>query len=116
MPKHELASATCITVTPLPTQGRYVPAPAGPHPTPPRTDDREHAGTDRSRPARRAVRRRAVRREAGRPPDGRVLDYHGVLTPIVDRPEDAVMSDDGTREAVQALTQRCAVYVLSGPD
>ena len=31
MPKHELASATCITVTPLPTQGRYVPAPAGPH-------------------------------------------------------------------------------------
>lgn len=43
------------------------------------------------------------------------LDYDGVLTPIVDRPEDAVMSDD-MREAVQALAQRCSVCVVSGRD
>ena len=43
------------------------------------------------------------------------LDYDGVLTPIVDRPEDAVMSDD-MREAVQALAQRCVVCVVSGRD
>jgi trehalose 6-phosphate phosphatase len=43
------------------------------------------------------------------------LDYDGVLTPIVDRPEDAVMSD-GMREAVQALAQRCSVCVVSGRD
>ena len=39
-------------------------------------------------------------RLAGRRP-AVFLDYDGVLTPIVDRPEDAVMSDD-MREAVQA--------------
>ncbi|HEX2289842.1 MAG TPA: hypothetical protein VHH53_06550, partial [Pseudonocardiaceae bacterium] len=39
-------------------------------------------------------------RLAGRRP-AMFLDYDGVLTPIVDRPEDAVMSDD-MREAVQA--------------
>ncbi len=43
------------------------------------------------------------------------LDYDGVLTPIVDRPEDAVMSG-GMREAVQALAQRCSVCVVSGRD
>lgn len=43
------------------------------------------------------------------------LDYDGVLTPIVDRPEDAVMSD-GMREAVQALAKRCPVCVVSGRD
>ncbi|MGH3686141.1 MAG: trehalose-phosphatase [Pseudonocardiaceae bacterium] len=43
------------------------------------------------------------------------LDYDGVLTPIVDRPEDALMSD-GMREAVQALVQRCSVCVVSGRD
>lgn len=43
------------------------------------------------------------------------LDYDGVLTPIVDRPQDAVMSD-GMREAVQALAQRCPVCVVSGRD
>lgn len=36
------------------------------------------------------------------------LDYDGVLTPIVDRPEDAVMSD-GMREAVEALAQTSGV-------
>ena len=43
------------------------------------------------------------------------LDYDGVLTPIVDRPQDAVMSD-GMREVVQALAQRCSVCVVSGRD
>ncbi|MGH3824336.1 MAG: trehalose-phosphatase [Pseudonocardiaceae bacterium] len=43
------------------------------------------------------------------------LDYDGVLTPIVDRPEDAVMSD-GMRRVVQALAQRCSVCVVSGRD
>jgi trehalose 6-phosphate phosphatase len=43
------------------------------------------------------------------------LDYDGVLTPIVDRPQDAVMSD-GMREAVRALAQRCSVCVVSGRD
>ncbi|HKR49169.1 MAG TPA: trehalose-phosphatase [Pseudonocardiaceae bacterium] len=43
------------------------------------------------------------------------LDYDGVLTPIVDRPEDAVMPG-GMRETVQALAQRCSVCVVSGRD
>ncbi len=43
------------------------------------------------------------------------LDYDGVLTPIVDRPQDAVMSD-GMREAVRTLAQRCNVCVVSGRD
>ena len=34
------------------------------------------------------------------------LDYDGTLTPIVDRPEDAVISDD-MREAVRRLARRC---------
>lgn len=43
------------------------------------------------------------------------LDYDGVLTPIVDRPEDAVMSES-MRDVVQALAQRCSVCVVSGRD
>ncbi len=43
------------------------------------------------------------------------LDYDGVVTPIVERPDDAVMSD-GMREVVQALAQRCPVCVVSGRD
>lgn len=43
------------------------------------------------------------------------LDYDGVLTPIVNRPEDAVMSDS-MREVVRALAQRCTVCVVSGRD
>jgi trehalose 6-phosphate phosphatase len=53
-------------------------------------------------------------RLAGRRP-AVFLDYDGVLTPIVDRPEDAVMSE-GMRDAVQALAQRCSVCVVSGRD
>jgi trehalose 6-phosphate phosphatase len=43
------------------------------------------------------------------------LDYDGVLTPIVPRPEDAIMSDD-MRDIVRALAQRCSVCVVSGRD
>ena len=53
-------------------------------------------------------------RLAGRRP-AVFLDYDGVLTPIVDRPEDAVMSDS-MREVVRALAQRCSVCVVSGRD
>ncbi|MQA16051.1 MAG: trehalose-phosphatase [Pseudonocardiaceae bacterium] len=53
-------------------------------------------------------------RLAGRRP-AVFLDYDGVLTPIVDRPEDAVMSD-GMRSAVRALAQHCSVCVVSGRD
>ena len=43
------------------------------------------------------------------------LDYDGTLTPIVDRPEDAVISE-GMREAVRGLAARCPVCVVSGRD
>ena len=43
------------------------------------------------------------------------LDYDGTLTPIVERPEDAVISD-GMREVVRSLAQRCKVCVVSGRD
>ncbi len=43
------------------------------------------------------------------------LDYDGTLTPIVERPEDAVLSEE-TREAVAALADRTVVAVLSGRD
>ena len=43
------------------------------------------------------------------------LDYDGTLTPIVDRPEDAVISHD-MRRTVRELTGRCRVCVVSGRD
>ncbi len=43
------------------------------------------------------------------------LDYDGTLTPIVDRPEDAVISGS-MREAVRGLAERCVVCVVSGRD
>ena len=43
------------------------------------------------------------------------LDYDGTLTPIVDRPEDAVISDS-MRDAVRRLAQRTTVCVVSGRD
>ena len=43
------------------------------------------------------------------------LDYDGVLTPIVDRPEDARMSPD-MRDVVHQLAARCPVCVVSGRD
>ncbi|HET7478655.1 MAG TPA: trehalose-phosphatase [Rubrobacteraceae bacterium] len=43
------------------------------------------------------------------------LDYDGVLTPIVDRPEDAIISE-GMREVISNLAERCPVCVVSGRD
>ncbi len=43
------------------------------------------------------------------------LDYDGVLTPIVDRPEDAVISES-MRGVVSGLAERCVVCVVSGRD
>jgi trehalose 6-phosphate phosphatase len=43
------------------------------------------------------------------------LDYDGTLTPIVDRPEDALISES-MREAVRGLAKRCPVCVVSGRD
>lgn len=43
------------------------------------------------------------------------LDYDGVLTPIVDRPEDAVMSES-MRATVRELASRCPVCIVSGRD
>jgi trehalose 6-phosphate phosphatase len=54
------------------------------------------------------------RRLAGRRP-AVFLDYDGTLTPIVDRPEDAIISAS-MREAVRALARRCTVCVVSGRD
>jgi trehalose 6-phosphate phosphatase len=43
------------------------------------------------------------------------LDYDGTLTPIVDRPEDALISES-MRETVRGLAKRCPVCVVSGRD
>jgi trehalose 6-phosphate phosphatase len=43
------------------------------------------------------------------------LDYDGVLSPIVPRPEDAIMTDE-MRGIVRALADRCPVCVVSGRD
>src|SRR5437667_3583811 len=55
-----------------------------------------------------------VRRFAGKQP-AVFLDYDGTLTPIRDRPEDAVISDS-MREAVRRLAERVPVGVVSGRD
>lgn len=43
------------------------------------------------------------------------LDYDGTLTPIVERPEDALLSA-GAREAVRTLALTCPVAIISGRD
>ncbi|MEJ2860075.1 trehalose-phosphatase [Actinomycetospora flava] len=57
--------------------------------------------------------------EVARRLDGRrpavFLDYDGVLTPIVPRPEDAIMTD-GMREILHSLAARCPVCIVSGRD
>jgi trehalose 6-phosphate phosphatase len=57
---------------------------------------------------------RLARELAGRRP-AVFLDYDGTLTPIVDRPEDAVISE-GMRRVVRDLATRCPVCVVSGRD
>ena len=53
-------------------------------------------------------------RLAGRHP-AVFLDYDGTLTPIVDRPGDAVISAS-MRETVRALARRCTSCVVRGRD
>jgi trehalose 6-phosphate phosphatase len=55
-----------------------------------------------------------ARRLAGKVP-AVFLDYDGTLTPIVDRPEDAVISQH-MRNTVRQLAERCPVCVVSGRD
>lgn len=43
------------------------------------------------------------------------LDYDGVLTPIIDRPEDATISPE-MQSVVRSLAKRCRVCVVSGRD
>ncbi|WP_332310562.1 trehalose-phosphatase [Alteripontixanthobacter muriae] len=43
------------------------------------------------------------------------LDYDGTLTPIVDRPELAVLDDD-TRSVIRRLSGLCTVAIISGRD
>ncbi|MDD7937030.1 trehalose-phosphatase [Actinomycetospora lutea] len=43
------------------------------------------------------------------------LDYDGVLTPIVPRPEDAIMTDE-MRGILRSLAARCPVCIVSGRD
>ncbi len=43
------------------------------------------------------------------------LDYDGTLTPIVDRPELAIMSQE-MRATVKALSDHCTVAIISGRD
>jgi trehalose 6-phosphate phosphatase len=57
---------------------------------------------------------RLSRHLAGRRP-AVFLDYDGTLTPIVDRPEDALISES-MRDAVRELAGRCPVCVVSGRD
>lgn len=54
------------------------------------------------------------RRMGGRPP-AVFLDYDGTLTPIVENPEEAVISGS-MREVVRSLARRCPVCVVSGRD
>lgn len=55
-----------------------------------------------------------ARRLAGRRP-AVFLDYDGTLTPIVERPELAVLSES-MRAVVRALASRCPVAIVSGRD
>jgi len=57
----------------------------------------------------------ALLRAAGGRPLALFLDYDGTLTPIVERPEDAVL-DERTRVALRLLASRHAVAVVSGRD
>jgi trehalose 6-phosphate phosphatase len=43
------------------------------------------------------------------------LDYDGTLTPIVERPEDAKLSDE-VRQTIRKLARHCTVAVISGRD
>ena len=89
-----------------------MPTPAGTTPTP--TNGTTQSCTVRKLPDALRAGAQLAAKLAGR----RLavfLDYDGVLTPIVDRPQDAVMSE-GMRDVVRDLAQRCPVCVVSGRD
>jgi trehalose 6-phosphate phosphatase len=56
-----------------------------------------------------------LRRRLGTARPAVFLDYDGTLTPIVERPQDAVISD-AMRDVVRSLARRCTVCVVSGRD
>jgi trehalose-phosphatase len=58
---------------------------------------------------------RSILREAAGRTLAVFLDYDGTLTPIVERPEDAVLAD-ATRAVLRALAQRHTVAIVSGRD
>ena len=57
----------------------------------------------------------AIRAAAGSRGLALFLDYDGTLSPIVERPEDAVL-DPKTREVLQRLARRYPVAIVSGRD
>jgi trehalose 6-phosphate phosphatase len=73
-----------------------------------------HASTVRDLPDSLHDEGLLFERLAGRRP-AEFLDNDGVLAPVVDRPEDAVISK-GMRTMVRALTRRCPVCMVSGRD
>jgi len=58
---------------------------------------------------------KAIRAAAGGRPLALFLDYDGTLTPIVERPEDAVLAPE-TREVLRRLAARHPVAIISGRD
>jgi trehalose-phosphatase len=56
-----------------------------------------------------------LRRRLGTQPIALFLDYDGTLTPIVERPEMAVLADD-MRAALERVAAHCFVGIVSGRD
>jgi trehalose 6-phosphate phosphatase len=73
---------------------------------------RFESGEDRARPSALAALSEIERRLDGRRP-AVFLDYDGTLTPIVERPELAVLAPQ-MRETVRRLARACPVAVVSG--
>ncbi len=71
-------------------------------------------GPDRRLPSA-LERRHEIEARLGERPPAVFLDYDGTLTPIVRRPELAILSD-GMRDTVRRLAARCTVAVISGRD
>jgi trehalose 6-phosphate phosphatase len=59
--------------------------------------------------------REEIFRQAQRKKLAVFLDYDGTLTPIVERPEDALL-DRGIRQTLRDLAKHCTVAVISGRD
>ena len=74
----------------------------------------EDAAAGRELPSALSRLGEIARRLAGRRPVV-FLDYDGTLTPIVARPELAILSH-GMRSQVEALSRHCPVAIVSGRD